>query len=177
MFFLDKAFEMYVWGCVLREAYYFFLWFFNRQAKKENDIWRFFKKYAKVSFTFMYIVSLSAFRLERRSFDFSKFIFTCKYVKLYKLYFYLNWLHCEIIFTGKQFKLWKWKEMGKDSNFRMNEMGPKTMIIMVKTLTEDPLIDCSKSWCLDELTSTWCKSLQFLHFKSKLCFLLPWGPF
>ena len=67
----------------------FFLWFFNRQAKKENDIWRFFKKYAKVSFTFMYIVSLSAFRLERRSFDFSKFIFTCKYVKLYKLYFYL----------------------------------------------------------------------------------------
>ena len=44
--------------------------------------------------------------------------------------------------------------MGKDSNFRMNEMGPKTMIIMVKTLTEDPLIDCSKSWCLDELTST-----------------------
>ena len=43
--------------------------------------------------------------------------------------------------------------MGKDSNFRMNEMGHKTMI-MVKTLTEDPLIDCSKSWCLDELTST-----------------------
>ena len=90
--FLEKAFEMYVWGCVLREAYYFFLWFFNRQAKKENDIWRFFKKHAKVSFTFMYIVSLSAFRLERRSFDFSKFIFTCKYVKLYKLYFYLNLL-------------------------------------------------------------------------------------
>ena len=25
--FLDKAFEMYVWGCVLREAYYFFMIF------------------------------------------------------------------------------------------------------------------------------------------------------
>ena len=43
--------------------------------------------------------------------------------------------------------------MDKYSNFTMNEIGHRTMIIL-KTLTEDPLIDCSKSWCLDELTST-----------------------
>ena len=171
---MDKAFEMYVWGCVLREAYYFFLWFFNRQAKKENDIRRFFKKYAKVSFTFMYIVSLSAFRLERRSFDFSKFIFTCKYVKLYKLYFYL--INVKLFSPENN---WNYENGRKWAKTAISEWM-KWVIRPWSCWRHSPKI----LWLIVLNHGVWTNWLQpdvkaYNLYLSKVSFVfsLPWGPF